>query len=180
MKATLLLLFATALSAAGAVSVSFSGGEDLPLSVTLDGPVTYVADQASSYVIFVLEDVATEPTTFSGAVSGTLTYSVNGGSSMTVSLINIGTGFGSVGISDLYFYASIPLGTALAPGDEITLTSGTLVSSQNYNGAIPVSGSYETFIAGGSLEHIGSAVPEPSSLLLGGLGSFALLRRRRA
>ncbi len=179
LKHILPLFAALMLPAAAAVSVSFSGGQDLPLSISVNTPATYMVQQASEYVIFVFDDVGSGANLGLG-VSGTITYSVNDGPAMTINLVGGSIGFGALDTADWYIYSNSPLATPLAPGDRVTIHPGTLSTSQNYNGTIPASGSFGTFIAGGSLEHIGvEIVPEPSAALLGGLGVVGLLARRR-
>lgn len=177
LKSSLALLAALALPASAALSVTFTGGNETPLVMTINQPVTYIAENANSFVVFVIENVGSPGSNFTAAVTGTLTYSINEEAPITITVLLGGTGFGAVGVDDWYFYA--PTSGVFAANDTITLYSGTVTTTANYDLSPPPSGTFSTFIADGSLAFLGNAVPEPSTALLGALGAVWCLGSRR-
>lgn len=119
------------------------------------------------------------------SVSGTITFSINGGSAQSITGENSGVAAGSLAANDIYMFGSL---AGVAVGDIVTLTAGTLTTTSNVAAAPPASGSFTTFIIDGNGTKISangvSAVPEPTTwaTLLGGLGLLAgvqLFRRTR-
>jgi hypothetical protein len=68
-------------------------------------------------------------------------------------------------------------------GEVFTLTAGTFTTANNYFGALPANGNYETFIMDASYTYLGAgstAIPEPSTYAaLTGLAALGWALRRR-
>lgn len=179
-------------SPAFGVVLNISGGSGTPLSFTLPNPVTYTITQTAPGPFFVFQGAGDLFGAIAWAVTGSITYSVNGGAAQTVNSVSSGFAAGAVASNDLFFYKTGVLPT-LTVGDTVVLTAGTLSTSINFAGATPASGNFQTFIVPTSGANIstfgttvGGSVPDGSSTaaLLGlgllGLFSFARISRREA
>jgi hypothetical protein len=172
--------FGAVASSDAGVAVTWSGGNGTPLSVTFSSPVQFVitGDTYSYPTEFVMDGVGdltnSTPTTVHG-----LTCSINGGPNINITRSRSGWVTMDVTANDYYFYGT----EAPVLGDTVVLNPGTLTWSSNYTGAPPVNGSVNMFIADYFGRNVtvagGTAVPELSSMLLGGCGLLSLLRRRR-
>jgi hypothetical protein len=168
-----------------AVPVTFSGGSGTPLSFSLAQPITYAITVNGLGPYFVFQGVGNPFNTGFSDISGTITYSVNGGAPIPFggSGSNMASGFsnGSITPNDLYFS---PMDLyAFNIGDMVVLSAGTLTTANNVPGSA-ASGSYSTFIAGADGATISSpgtvsAVPEALSTVWLGLPLFVMLATRR-
>ena len=166
-------------------SLTFGGGLGMPLTLTLNAPVTYVVTMAAAnapYVVFqsVGNVLGSRP------VSGTLTFTINGGAPQSFTYLNSGAsgGGGAEVPADAFLYGSMP---GLAVGNTVVLNAGTLTTTGNFTGAPPASMSYQTFLTDGNDDKLDavngvSAAPEPSTWALMDLGAagVGLTLRRRA
>jgi hypothetical protein len=147
----------------GQASLSFSGGNGAPLTLTLAQPINYVINAnhgpyqptfffAGPNALFPLPVV----------LSGNIFFTVNGGAPQAVALAS----FGSTGMT----LAQNTAGSVFF-GDSITLSAGTLVTTGSFFGSAPASGSYVTYVPGSGatgpwVSTFGVPVPEPGSVAL--------------
>ncbi|MDQ2949717.1 MAG: PEP-CTERM sorting domain-containing protein [Acidobacteriota bacterium] len=170
-------LLASAGSARAQADLTFSGGNNTPFVLTLNAPVRYAitANGANGISpLFIFQGVGDVFGGLFPGVSGTVSFSINGGSAQSITGENSGVTAGSLALNDIYMFGSFP---GVAAGDIVTLTADTLTS--NIAAAPPASGSFTTFIIDGNGTKISangvSVVPEPATwaTLLGGLGLLA-------
>jgi hypothetical protein len=167
---------AIGLSAHAAVPISFSGGSGSPLSMTLPYPVSYTitADHSPFHgPVFVFDSVGDLFGNSFPAVTGTISFSIDGGLPLALDYVNSGVFVGSISGDDIY--ASGPIGP-IAIGSVVTLSAGTLTTNTNVAAAAPASGLYETRITshnGLTMSTPGVAVPEPATLSLLVIASLA-------
>jgi hypothetical protein len=172
-------------SARGQANLTFSGGNGSPLSLTLNQPVVYTITTGFSVGPFFIFQNVGNP--FHGAgdggLHGNISFTINGGASQEIDIMNSGVNVGVVTANDLYIFGSEPGANV---GDVIFLSAGTLATFGNVAAPPPSNGSYTTFITDGSGNLVstnGVAVPEPQSAALlvtaGGLGFLFLMRRPR-
>jgi hypothetical protein len=169
---------------ASAVPVTFSGGSGSPLTFSLATPVSYtITTGTGAGPVFVFQNVGLSSTFFSN-ISGSMTFSINGGLAQTLFNTGPNVAAGSVTASDLVFYGSFG---ALNVGDVILLSAGTWTSGLNFSPAAPANGSYNTFVADATYTRISGNgtsgfVPAPENLstlwlALPLVGMFAARRR---
>src|SRR5262249_54010492 len=130
---------------ASAVPITFSGGSGTPLSLSLAAPVSYTITAPAALgtaPIFIVQN--TGNLNFGSAITGSITFSINGGLAQT--LLSAGSGFpaGVVTANDLLFAGQISV--SLSIGDVVTLTAGTWTTNDNITAAAPSSGNYTTFL----------------------------------
>ena len=180
-KALVLLFSVLAASAQGGTALDISGGDGSVLGIRLPAPVRYTVTHGSIITgkgpVFIFNGVASGAAA-SGALSGDMTFSVNGAGSYPITSFSTGTVNEDATADDLLIYGNLP---TLNPGDVIMLNPGTLTSATGVTSTFS-GGTTETFLADGSAMRISSpdTVPEPTVPLLLGLGaaSLVLLRRR--
>ena len=180
-------------SAHAVASMSFSGGNGSQVVFTLNQPVEYTITTTSAVEapIFAFRGVGDLFAATWPAVSGSMTYSVNGGSPLTLETVNSGFDNSDVLATDLYFYGPNiydPIGW-LEAGDVVTLWSGELTTTDSFAFAPPTGGEFSTFIFENwpNLNRIStygvsvSPIPEPETyaLMLAGLGLVGFMARRR-
>ncbi len=173
------------LSTCAAVQVSFTGGNGTPLSMTLGSPANYsVTTTAANAPFFVFDGLGDSFVPAGITVSGTITYSINGGAAQTINRLGSGRAANDVTADDAYlFSAALPGVTA---GTTIRLLSGTLTTTANFTGAPPAGGNFPSFIAaqnGNQVSGLATAVPEPGTaalvLVAGGGAAWVAFRRRQ-
>jgi hypothetical protein len=129
------------------IDLSFSGGDGTPLSVTVVTPLVYVitgpTDPDAPYFIFkgvgnFLDD------SFPSVASSTITYSVDGGPTMSVDIENVGATAGSVSADDFYLFPSVLPG--VSTGDTVILYPGTITTADAVAALAPANGLYQSFI----------------------------------
>jgi hypothetical protein len=184
---TTLLLAAAPGRAHAQADLTFSGGQGMPLVLTLNAPVTYLVTTAAASGHAPFFDLQGLGNLFANpAVGITITFTINTGVAQMLYNINSGPMFGSVASTDAYLYGTFP---GVAVGDTVVLSAGTLTTSGNFAAAAPANGSYPTFLFddnGIKLDAAdgvsgGTAAPEPSTwaLLLSSAGLLGLMLRRR-
>ena len=159
--------------------LTFSGGNGAPLELTLDAPVTYLVTNtpapASSSPGFDLQGVGEIVDNDAQGLTGTITFTINGGPAQTISEFNSGINGGSLALTDVYLFGETP---GVAVGDVVALDAGTLTTTEDFANLPPASGSFQTFIFDSGLNRLdavdGISVPEPSTWVMIGT-SFALL-----
>ena len=170
--------------AGAAVIADFSGGSGAPITFTLPSAVSYTVTANTADEAFLFKAAAPNNPFANGhaPATGTITYSVNGGTPRPLNDMNSGFVSGDAAASDFYFFGE-PFST-LAPGDVIVLNPGYLTTTTNIAAAAPPSGSFTTFLTGGGgtgqrVSADGVAVPEPAAGILALLPVAALARRRK-
>jgi len=129
---------------ADAIPLTFSGGSGSPLTITLNEPVTYTVTAPPT--IGFLFDFRGVGNVFGGTVnvSGTMTYSVNGGAPISINAGDTGFPAGAIAANDLIlFHNPLP---AAALGALVTLSPGSLSTSINIAAAAPASGLYDAIL----------------------------------
>lgn len=183
---TLAAIAAPLLPAGAQANLSFSGGNGIPLTMTLQQSVQYTINSvpttgAPAFVFVGLGNLFPSLPSFTGSI----TYSVNGAGAF--SLTQIGSGFtgGNISSTDAFLFNNF---VPLFVGDVVRLNAGTLTSAVNFAPAAPTSKAYATFIiedGGAQRSTLGvstsSVVPEPSTYLLmvAGLSLLGITARRR-
>ncbi len=177
-------LLASANQARAQANLSFSGGNNTPFVLTLNGPVSYTINAAlgGNAPFFVFKNVGNPLGSTQRGATGSISYSVNGGASHLITNENSGTPAGSITANDLFFFG---VSSTLVIGDVVTLTAGTATTTTNTAAPPPTGGSFTTYITdsnGTQVSTNGIAVPEPSVLaLLAAAGAtltgFAIRRR---
>lgn len=127
LTATAMLAFAG--SARGQASLSFSGGNNTPLALNLNAPVqcTINAALTSNAPFFVFKNVG-NPLGSQQSASGSIAYTINGGSNQSIANENSGAAVGSIGANDLFIFGQF---NALPIGTTVTLKNGMLTTN-NY------------------------------------------------
>lgn len=147
----------------------FSGGNGTPLSITLQQSVTYTINNTqctTSSAPFFIFDEAGNPFNFSGqSVTGTITFSINGGAAQSITAANSGINIGDISANDTYLFGNRP---GAANGSMITLSAGTVTTTGNVAAAPPANGSFPTFIANNSGVRCSSAVVTAASVSISG------------
>jgi hypothetical protein len=129
---------------ADAIPLTFSGGSGSPLTITLNEPVTYTITAPPS--IGFLFDFKGVGNVFGGTlnVSGTMTYTVNGGAAISINAGDTGFPVGAIAANDLIlFHNPLP---AAALGDVVTLSPGSLTTAINIAAGAPASGPYDAIL----------------------------------
>ncbi len=170
-------LLASASHVRAQANLSFSGGNNAPFVLTLNTPVQYVINAAltSNAPFFIFKNVG-NPLGGQTSVSGSISFSINGGPAQTIMSENSGAAIGNISTNDLFFFGPF---SALGIGNVITLTAGTITTNTSVAGAPPAGGSFTTFLTdanGVQVSTTGIAVPEPTTWALLGLGGTMLLR----
>jgi len=148
-------------SHAGNVQVNFSGGSGTPLTITLPQAVSFTVtnDTAGSVADFVFQGVGNFIGGSAG-VSGTLSYTTNGGGLLAID--RAGTfPLGIVTGNDMSLFKNSSPGVNL--GDVLVLSSGSVTTSVNISAAAPPSGLYSAIFVdiNGTQLGVGTAVPAP-------------------
>lgn len=187
-----LILLGT-LSAQAQSNLSFLGGNGGALELTIDAPIVYqiITAPVGQVPFFLFQNVGNvfmggNPFPKNSGVTGSITFTINGGSPFVVNVAGSGFARNDTTTNDLYLYygsfANVP---ALNVGDTLLLQSGTLTTTTNVAQAPPANGSYSTFVIDGDGTRRSTyglaTVPEPSTwtlLLIGACGSLWMIRRR--
>lgn len=179
---TLLGIAALPHTAQAQANLTFSGGSGSPLTMTLTAPLNYtITSAASNAPLFVFQGVGNPFLTVGWSVTGTVTFSINGGVARTVTFINSGAARGNVAANDVYIAGSLP---GVAVGDTVLLSAGALTTTSNIAAAAPANGAYSSFVASSTtalkISTFGSSAPEPGTLVLLALGMVGgVIARRR-
>jgi hypothetical protein len=173
-------LLALAGGARATAILSFTGGSNNPLAVTVGLPVSYTVNAlpSGSEPFFVFKNVGNSLSSQQG-LTGSITYSVNGGAANSITAGNSSVAVGSIAPTDLFFFGT---SASRVNGDIVTLSKGTVTTTGNVANAAPAGGSFTTFITdsnGAQVSTVGVTVPEPAMLGLVALGGTAMLRSRR-
>lgn len=132
--------------ARGQASLTFSGGNNAPLSISLQQSLIYTitdADCAAGGPIFVFDE-AGNPFSGSGpTVMGTIAYSINNGAAIPIQVANSGVAASDVTPNDLFVYGNF---SGAASGSTVILRAGTVTTNGNIAAAPPANGSFATFL----------------------------------
>ena len=135
----------------GQANLTFYGGGGSPLSIALRQPVSYAitdSDCSSSGPIFVFDEAGNP---FSGTgplVSGSIAYSINNGTSQSITNANSGVAVNDVTANDLFIYGN--LANNLAVGSTVILSAGTVTTTGIIAAVPPSAGSFTTFLTNDS------------------------------
>lgn len=176
-------LLASCLALQAQVTLNFSGGSGSPLTVTVQNTVTFTLTGNGNKHDFFFFDVPGFTGPSEGSVSGTLSFTTNGGALNTFEMANGSRPSGFTGGISLWSNGSTWL-----TGDTVVLQTGSFTTAASYAGSLPSNGSYSVYLTdnGGTLISSAgvSAVPEPSTYaaIFGtlALGAVGVVRRRRA
>jgi hypothetical protein len=130
----------------GQANLTFSGGNNAPLSISLQQPVIYTitdSDCSAGGPIFVFDEAGNP---FSGGgptVMGTIVYSINAGTAQPVLVANSGVAASDVTPNDIFFYGNF---SGVSNGSTVTLRAGTITTNGNVAAAPPANGSFATFL----------------------------------
>jgi hypothetical protein len=158
-------------------NLSFSGGSSSPFVLTLNAPVQYVINAAltSNAPFFVFKNVG-NPVGSQTSVTGSISFSINGGPAKAIATENSGAAVGTIGSNDLFFFGPF---SGLNIGDVITLAAGTETTNTSVANAPPPGGNFTTYLTDGNGVQVSTTgvtvVPEPATCALLGLGCMALL-----
>ena len=186
------LLLCAAPAANAQANLSFTGGSGTPLTLLLSNPVTYtVTTTNNNGAPFFLFKNTGNPFNNFFSVTGTITFSINGGANQTITDAVSGGNAGVLNPNDIYIFGPFP---GVTVNDIVTLSSGTLTTTGNIAAAAPASGSFTTFITSNNTSQLSSngvagpaaAAPEPGTLpllgmgIISGMGTLGVARRRKA
>jgi len=147
--------FALAPAAYGQANLTFTGGSGTPLTTTLTRSVSYTVNNAnctgaaSSSPFFLFDEVGNPFGASQSSVTGTITYSINGGVAQTIAFENSGVTVNSVTANDLYIFGAQPL-PGVANGSTVVLTFGSITTNFNVAQVRPADGSYTAFLVNGN------------------------------
>jgi hypothetical protein len=133
----------------GQARLTFSGGSGTPLSTTLQTAVTYTITTGNCTFnkgpFFTFQNVGNPIGNTLTSVTGTINYSVAGGTSQPITNENSGFSLfpGAIMPNDLYIYGALP---GLNGGVTVILSAGTITTTGNVAAAKPANGSFTTFI----------------------------------
>jgi hypothetical protein len=130
----------------GQANLVFSGGNGTPISITLQNSVTYTTNlNCGNNGPAFFFDEAGNPF---GAreVTGTMTFSINGGTALPIAETSSGFNRNDVSVNDIYVYRG---GLNISSGVTVVLNAGTITTTENVAAAPPANGSYTTFLADG-------------------------------
>lgn len=175
-------LFTAAPSAHAQANLTFTGGNNAPLTLSLASPITYTVTAtapAQNGPGFVLQGVGNLFGSSFFSLTGNISFRVNGGTVRTIDLITSGQTNGAVTPTDVYFFSSALPG--VNNGDVVTLTAGTVTTIGDVTAATPSAGSFTTFLSGQDLARVSNngvaitAAPEPGSVALVGVGFVGMV-----
>jgi hypothetical protein len=130
----------------GQANLTFSGGNNTPLSISLQQSVIYTitdSDCSTGGPIFVFDE-AGNPFFGSGpVVSGTIAYSINSGAAQPILIANSGVAASDVTANDLFVYGNF---SGVSSGSMVILRAGTITTNGSIAAAPPANGSFNTFL----------------------------------
>lgn len=146
----LFTVIALAPAAYGQADLTFTGGSGAPLTTTLTRSVSYTVTGSNCGTgngpFFDFVGVG-NMLGFGQPVTGTISYSVNGGAAQAISFEESGFVGGNVAAADHTFYGLFP---GLPSGSTVVLSLGSITTNNSIAGAAPTNGSYTTFITDGN------------------------------
>ena len=178
MKLRLQILFAAIIVPAFYVQVAhaqanltFSGGNGTPLSITLQQTISYTLTSACRNPVPVLK-ATNMPFSFT-VVSGTMTFSINGGTPRNFTVASSNTNFGDVTSNDIFLNYPNGGGDPTLPiGATFVINAGTLTTTANVAAPPAAGGSFTTFLVCGNTTGLRTSndgtVPTASSVFVGG------------
>lgn len=130
----------------GQAALTFSGGNNTPLSISLQQSVLYTitdSDCSTGGPIFVFDE-AGNPFSGSGpTVTGTILYSINGGTAQPILVANSGVAASDVTANDIFVYGNF---SGISNGSTVILSAGTITTNGNVAAVPPPNGSFSTFL----------------------------------
>jgi len=140
-----------AVNAFGQANLTFSGGNGSPLSITLQQSVVYTINtsscSASGSPVFIFDEAGNPFLSTGRAVSGTITFSINGGTAQPVNTTGSGFTENNLSVNDIYVLGVRP---GAPNGSTVVLSAGTITTNSNVAAPPPANGSYTTFITNAS------------------------------
>ena len=127
-------------------SLTFSGGNGTPLSITLQQTVTYTLTSTCRDPSPLFKAVGNPLPSFPN-VSGTMSYTIVGGASNSITVAGSNFNFGDLLPNDVFLNYSNSNGDPLLPvGTTFRLNAGTITTNGNIAAAPPANGSYTTYL----------------------------------
>lgn len=146
---TFFVLTVSIATAQAQAHLTFSGGNGTPLSITLQQSVTYTINSSlcssGNGSVFVFDEAGTFSSSDRPPVTGTITFSINGGAAQTFNQIGSDVNLGNVTTNDIYLLGTFQ---SVSNGSTVTLSAGTLTTTNNVAVAPFANGSFTTFIVG--------------------------------
>jgi hypothetical protein len=144
------IVLAVYIPAQAQANLTFSGGNGTPLSITLRQSVTYTVNNTQcapviSSPVFVFDEVGNPFLNNFASFTGTITFSINGGTAQSIIAGNSGFVNGNITANDIYVFGNTP---GVPNGSTVVLSAGTITTSGNVASAPPADGSFTTFLTG--------------------------------
>ncbi|HEX8287106.1 MAG TPA: VCBS repeat-containing protein, partial [Pyrinomonadaceae bacterium] len=136
----------------GQANLTFSGANGTPLTITLQQSVTYTINNpnCTNGPIFVFDGAGSFPSVGGDqVVSGTMSFSINGGSAQLINKTGSNSSAGVLTPNDIYALRN-PL-VPISNGDVVVLNAGSYTTANNISGPPPANGSFPTFITNAGL-----------------------------
>ncbi len=134
-------------------NLTFSGGNGTPLSITLLKPVTYTINEVNcanagttppgTGPVFLFDEAGNPFFNTFPSVTGTITYSINGGAAQPITTANSGRASNILTTNDIRVFGSQQ---PVSIGSTVVLSAGTITTTGNVAAAPPANGSFPTFI----------------------------------
>lgn len=176
-----LFAFAGMQSSLRAQNLTFSGGNGMPLTITLLGPVYYTLTSSGYHNIGLLVDGFALDNGYTGG--GSLSISNNAASPVFFYYSGPGTRLGLPANSSFF---STPVAQTFSAGDTVVLNPGTFTTTYDYPDAPPMNGTYASHLIAEfgdypTISDKGTSVPETGwTAFLLAVGLLPLLGFRRS
>ncbi len=129
-------------------NLTFSGGNNTPLTTTLQGAVTYTLTAPCRVPFPIFQNTGSLFTSNTMLIAaGTMTYSINGGTARGFSSFASGLSLADISQNDIFIgFPNSNADPTLPVGTIFVLNPGTLTTTTNVAPASPTGGSFTTFL----------------------------------